>query len=213
MPSGWNDLEDPHCREVTTLLGSFYDKSCGDCNKEPWSIPNLKKYLNLGYLKLDDLPKFRAAYFATVGDYLVFVEPTPENNTLLDEHDGFSLKLKKLVKNYQDNRTEPKTQQMMFLHMTNNVTTEHFVTAKNKNGRFVDLEPSSGFDVAITEFQKSVLNPTKQDVVISDIISQSQRYMAKKKEAKQMRYFFTQNVNSYSRILNDEKSLKIPRLQ
>ena len=51
-----------------------------------------KKYLNLGYVKLDDLPKFCAAYFETLGDDSVFVEPThfvqppPENNTLLDDH-------------------------------------------------------------------------------------------------------------------------------
>ena len=65
---------------------------------------------------LDDLPKFCAAYFATLGDDLVFVEPPhfvqspPENNTLLDDHDGFSLKPKKLVKKYQDNLADPKTQ-------------------------------------------------------------------------------------------------------
>ena len=167
MPSGWNDLEDPHCREVTTLLGSFYDKSCGDCNKEPWSIPNLKKYLNLGYLKLDDLPKFRAAYFATLGDDSVLVEPThfvqppPENNTLLNDHSGFALNPKKLAKKYQDNRTESKTQRMMFLHMTNQVTTEHCVKAKKNNGRFVDVETSAGLDVAMTEFHRSVLNHTE----------------------------------------------------
>ena len=69
-------MEEPQHREVATLLGSFYDESCGECNKEPWSIPNLKKYLNLGYVKLDDLPKFRAVYFLTLGDDSVFVEPS-----------------------------------------------------------------------------------------------------------------------------------------
>ena len=48
IPACWKNLEDPQCREVATLLGSFYDESCGDHNKEPWLIPNLKKYLNLG---------------------------------------------------------------------------------------------------------------------------------------------------------------------
>ena len=61
-------MEEPQIREVATLLGSFYDESRGDHNKEPWSIPNLKNYLNLGYVKLDDLPKFRPTYFATLGD-------------------------------------------------------------------------------------------------------------------------------------------------
>ena len=77
---------------------------------------------------------------------------SPENNTLLDDHDGFALNPKNLVKNYQDNRSEPKTQRMMFLHMTNHVSTENCVAAKKKNGRFVYLEPSAGLDVAMTEF-------------------------------------------------------------
>ena len=104
MPECWNNLEEPQNREVATLLGSFYDESCGDRNKEPWSIPNIKNYLNLGYVKLDHLTKFRTDYFATLGDDLVFVEPThfvqlpTENNTLLDDHDRFALNPKKLVK-------------------------------------------------------------------------------------------------------------------
>ena len=92
--------------------------------------------------------------------------------------------------------------------MTNHVTTEYCVAANNKNGCFVDIEPSSGLYVAMAEFQNSVLNPTYRDVVISNLISQSQGDKAKKKEAKRMRYFVTGNVNSYSRILNDEKSIK-----
>ena len=115
MPACWKNLEEPQHREVATILGSFDEKSCGDRNKEPWSILKIKKYLNLRYVKLDDLPKFRAAYFVTLGDDLVFVglthfvQPTPENNTLLNDHERFTLKPKKLVKNHQDNRTDPKT--------------------------------------------------------------------------------------------------------
>ena len=75
MPSCWKNLEEPQSREVATLLGLFYEDSCGDRKKEPWSIPNLKNYSNLGYLKLDDLPKFCSDYFSTLGDNLVFVEP------------------------------------------------------------------------------------------------------------------------------------------
>ena len=92
--------------------------------------------------------------------------------------------------------------------MTNHVTTEYCVAANNKNGCFVDIELSSGLYVAMTEFQKSVLNPTYRDVVISNLISQSQGDRAKKKESKRMRDFVTGNVNSYSIILNDEKILK-----
>ena len=102
---------------------------------------------------------------------------------------------------------------MIFLHTNNHVATEHCVAAKNKNCHFVDIEPSAGLDVAMTEFQTSVFSPTERDVVIIDLISQSQGDRDKKKEAKRMRDFVTGNVNSYSRNLNDEKSLKIPRLQ
>ena len=115
MPACWKNLEDPQLRESATLLGSFYDESRCDHNKEAWSISNLKMYLNLGYVKLDDLTKFHAAYFSILGDDSVFVEPPPfvqpppENNTLLDDHDGFALKPKKLFKNYKDNRNDPKT--------------------------------------------------------------------------------------------------------
>ena len=45
MPACWKNFEEPQSGEVTTLLGSFYDKSRGDRNKEPWSIPNLEKYI------------------------------------------------------------------------------------------------------------------------------------------------------------------------
>ena len=45
-------------------------------------------------------------------------------------------------------------------------------------------------------------------MVISDLIIQSQGDRAKKKEAKRMRDFVTGDANSYSRILNDEKSLE-----
>jgi len=76
MPACWNNLEETQHHEISTLIASFYNDLRGDSNKEPWSIQNLKKCLNLGYVKLDDLPKFRGAYFATLGDDSVFVEPT-----------------------------------------------------------------------------------------------------------------------------------------
>ena len=70
----------------------------------------MKKFLNIGYVKLYDLVKLRAAYLATRGNDYVFVETpfidSPADDTpkveddagLLYEHDGFALKLKKLDK-------------------------------------------------------------------------------------------------------------------
>ena len=92
--------------------------------------------------------------------------------------------------------------------MTNHVATKHCVAALKKNERYVDLEPSAGLDVVMSDFQKSILNPTERDVVISDLINRAQGEGAQKKEAKRKRDFVTGNVNSYSRILNDEKNLE-----
>lgn len=215
MPACWKNLEELQRREVATLIGSFYTESHGDCTKDPWSVPNLKKYLNLGYVKLEDLPKFRAAYFATLGDDSVlaeplhFVEPPSENTNLLDDHDGFAFKPKKLLKEYTNNRSDSKVQGRLFVHMTNHVTTQHCVAAKKKpDGRFVDLEPSAALDIHMTEFQRIILNPTTRDVVVSDLIDQAQGERAKKKEGKRKRDIVTGNINSYSRILNTEESLE-----
>ena len=69
---------------------------------------------------------------------------------------------------------------MMFLHMTNHIATDNCVAAKKKNVRFVNIEPLAGLDVAMTEFQTSVLNPTKRYVLISNLIIQSQGDRANK---------------------------------
>ena len=107
-------------------------------------------------MKLDDLTKFLDDYFEILSGYSAFVQhphfvqPPPENNTLFNNHDSFALNLKKLVKKYQYNLNYPKTQQIMFLHMINHVATDYFVVAKKNIGRFVDLEPLAGLDVAMT---------------------------------------------------------------
>ena len=105
-------------------------------------------------------------------------------------------------------REDSKTQGMLFVHMTNHVATKHCVAALKKNERYVDLEPSPGLDIAMSVLQESILNPTERDVVISDLINRAQGEGAKKKEAKRKRDFVTGNINSYSRILNDEKNLE-----
>ena len=81
--------------------------------KKPLTLPNIKKFLNLGYVKLDDLAKFRAAYLETQGDVSVFVKlpfidssaddthKFEEESFLLNEHGGFALKTKKLIKELQ----------------------------------------------------------------------------------------------------------------
>ena len=75
MRACWNHLDEQQRRDVASIIGSFYDKSKADCSKEPWALPNLKNFLNLWYVKLDDLAKLRAAYLATRANDSIFVEP------------------------------------------------------------------------------------------------------------------------------------------
>ena len=67
----------------------------------------------LGYVRLDDLPKFHAAYFATRRDPSVFIQPPCQPDTdaleknvehkLLDQYDGFALKPKTLIEIFKEN--------------------------------------------------------------------------------------------------------------
>ena len=110
MPAWLKHLYEQQRRDVAALIGSFYEESKANCSKEPWALPNIKKFLNIGYVNLDNLVKFRAAYLATQGGDYVFVEPsfidssagdTPkveDDSNLLDKHDGFALNPEKLIK-------------------------------------------------------------------------------------------------------------------
>ena len=73
---------------------------------------------------------------------------------------------------------------MLFLHMINHVSNENCVEDKKNNGCFVDLEPSAGLDVAMIEFQTSVLDPIKQYVVISNMIIKAQGNRANKRKTR-----------------------------
>ena len=84
MPACWKHLDDQQRRDVATLIGQFYDESKADCSKELWELPNIKKFLNLGYVKLDDLAKFRASYLETQVDDSVFFE-TPFIDSSFDD--------------------------------------------------------------------------------------------------------------------------------
>ena len=223
MPACWKHLDQHQRRDVAALIGSFYDQSKADCSKEPLALPNIKNLLNLGYVKLDDLEKFHAYYLATQGDDSVFVEPhfidssaddTPkveDGSVLLDKHEGFALNPKKLIKEFQQKPSDPKAQGNLFRHYTNHTATAHCVASaiEKNNGRLIDLEPTHGLNVEVSELQWSLLNPTSRGIIFIDMINQAKRERVKKKEAKRNQCFMTGDTNSYSRILKDEKSMEL----
>ena len=209
MPACWKHLNENESCELVVLIDSFYEESRADPLKAPWSVD--MSYLNLS-LKLDDIYKFWAAYLSTLGDDSIFKDPVtksfaasaPANSNLLDTHDTFSLKPKKLVKEYQDNPGGCTTQGKLFVHMTTFVFTEHVTASKNvmksseieemtlPNGTRItvkaskpsQLEPAHGLHIKTSINQKRLLNPTPQDVMISELIDQAQGEQANKKEAK-----------------------------
>ena len=180
-------------------------------------------FFNLGYVKLDDLAKFCAAYLETQGNDSVFIEPpfidssaddTPKveyNNAILNKHDGFSLNQKKLIKEFQQKYYNPKAQGNLFRQYTNHIATAHVFASEieKKNGLLIVLEPTAGLNMEVSELQRSLLNTTSRDMIVSDIINQEKGERAKKKEANRKQCFMTGNTNSYSRILNDEKSMEL----
>lgn len=209
-------MDEAQRHEVADLIGSFYDASRADRSKDPWSIENVKQYLNLGYVKLDDIYKFRAAYLATLQDDSLFVEPpflSPtsdsaiDNSNLLENHDGFALKPKKLMEEYEENRHDATVQAKVFNHFSNFTCTKHIMDNKKKKSQ-VQLEPSSGLNVELSEDQRHLLNPTFKDVQISELIDQAQGERAKKKEAKRRQDILSGNIGSYSAILNTEDKLQ-----
>ena len=223
MPVCWKHLDNQQCRNVAALIGSFYDESKADWSKEPWALPNIQKFLNIRYLNLDDLAKLCADYLATRGDDYVFFEPpfiyisaaeTPkveDDAVLIYEHDGFVLNPKKLIKEFQHKPGDPKAQGNLFRHYTNYTATAHCVAIaiEKKNIPLIDLEPTAGLNVEVSEIQRILLNPTSRDMIVSDIIDQTKGERAKNKEAKRKQCFMTGKTNSYLIILNDKKTMEL----
>ena len=168
------------------------------------------------------MPNFCAFYLEPRGDESIFADPpffiTTDDDyasdtnancyTLLDQHDGFALKPKKLVEQYQANPSDSKSQGNIFVHIKNLVSTQHALANKKSNDK-VQLEPTSGLNVEVTVLQKLMLNHNVRDTKVSEIFDQAHGEQAKKKEASQRQYFMTVNISSYSVILNIEKNIKM----
>ena len=61
----------------------------------------------------------------------------------------------------------------------------------------------------VSEIQRSLINPTARDMIVSDIIDQAKVERENKNEVKHKQWFMTGNTNSYSIILNDKKSMEV----
>lgn len=115
------------------------------------------------------------------------------------------MKPTKFIDAFKANPGNTKIQGQLFVHMTNFVCHEHcIVVRKSRAEKESLLEPSAALNVEISSLQKKFLNPTMEDMQLSDIIEQSQGERAKKKEAKRKQDFILGNINSYSRIMNDK---------
>ena len=62
-------------RILATHVDKFYKAARTDPSKSAWSIANLKKVMELGFVKLEDVTKLRAACLASHGNESVFANP------------------------------------------------------------------------------------------------------------------------------------------
>ena len=121
------------------------------------------------------------------------------------------MKPKKLIKELKQKPGDSKAQVNIFPHYTNHTATAHCVASETEknNCRLIDIEPTAGLNVEVSELQQILLNPTSRDMIVSDIIYQAKGKRENKKEAKRKQCFMTGNTNSYSRIINNNKSMEL----
>ena len=75
MPACWKSLTEVQRRELAALLRSFYEEARRDSIRAAWSYENFQKVMMLGFVKCEDVHKFRSAFMASIGDESVFVDP------------------------------------------------------------------------------------------------------------------------------------------
>ena len=92
------------------------------------------------------------------GDDSIFADPKPADNeeapstnepNLLDKYDGFMLMPQKLIDEYKGKAGDTTAHAKLFRHMTNFVCHEHVIASKKASAP-IQLEPSAGLDVNIS---------------------------------------------------------------
>jgi len=176
--------EDRHA--VVSLIKRFYEQAKDD--ELVWTKSNVLQLVK--YVKLDDIYKMRACYFASKTDpqVLCLLEDevsasTPAKN-LEAEDDDVSVaapdsagKMKKqqkidcfvstfphrLLKAYRDNRNSKVAQNKLFHHLTNKAAQAEYNHKKH-------VAPSAALDIEMSEQQTTFLNPRFYDVLSGSIM-------------------------------------------
>ena len=226
MPSFWKQMTCQDRHEVVGMIDGFYSSANqnGETNSSPWTIENVCKLVK--YVALDDINQLRGCYLTTKIDPSVFVEPCRAAEIAADAAEAqklnetlhlFTWKPKVFVDaiNRETTRNEnghligpcgaasQNTANSYLTHITNFVAGQHANATKGR--KF--LEPSSFLNVEVTDDQRYLLQPTASDVLVGNILEDSVGQNAKKKIPKRRINMIAGNISSYSRVLNNQKSL------
>ena len=190
--------------------------------KGKWNKKHLLDLMSLGFVKLDDVQKFRGCHFLSKEDPTIFVDPAADERSnsekrqwMIDrDFDGFSLAPKKLMDQYvkdreRDSKLNDDERQKkwpmgssrelaasLFNHMTNCIAARH---GWHTGGYLI---PSPYLNCEVSSDQRDLLNPTHRDVHLGAILDQCTGRQATKRIAKRRIDIVSGNINSYARILN-----------
>ena len=209
MPACWKRLSVEHRHGVLSTIRNIYATTSE--NEKVWTKVNVVRLAK--YVKMDDVFKLRACYFAAKRDASVIIRESEETTTedtsdvsnQANITDLFSWRPDKMLAEYKANRTDPSVQQKFFHHITDKVA------EANWNIEHADVSPSDYLGIAMRDDQLSLLNPTTKHVLMGHILYDVKGKGAQQKLAKRRLDFIDGNTNSYAKCLNDPKRLKETR--
>ena len=80
MPAAWKHMIEQKHYKFALLVDYFYAESRADPSIPTWSLNNIKKFMILGCVKLDDIPKLRCSYLAARHNNYVFFNSSEEDD-------------------------------------------------------------------------------------------------------------------------------------
>jgi len=237
MPAAWKHMTEAQRREVCAMLDLFEKKSDEDPTKALWDVDNVRKLMELGYVKYDDIPKLRGCHLTAKDDPSVFVNPVPLSEEdvqkkevkrmrqlALDvDYSCFTFAPSHLMEPYVSDKKKhppivgplPKGVSRLWNKKRSvdiaAVVFRHmtnFVAMHHGWHTGSDLVPSAHLQVEVTKEQVDMLNPTPRDIQMAAIVDQCSGKKAMKVIAKRRIEFIDGNVNSYARILNGPQQLR-----